>query len=126
MAEKPNTPSRRTMLAGLAAAPVAALPALASVVADADPIFAIIEKYERAHAAFNQSDEGPDQDAAYALYTDAEVAMHSTEPTTSAGAARLLRVIAEFLDDDMINDNVVGHMIGDSIRTAVAVLEREA
>ena len=51
--------------------------------------------------------------------------MHSTEPMTGAGAVRLLRVIAEFLDDDVINDNVVGNMIGDSIRTAVAVMERE-
>ena len=113
-------------MAGLAAAPVAGLPAIAGVVAEPDPIFAIIERYEQAHAAYNQSDEGPDQDAAYALYTDAEVAMHSTEPMTGAGAVRLLRVIAEFLDDDVINDNVVGDMIGDSIRTAVAVLERGA
>ena len=33
MAEKAHTPSRRAMLAGLAAAPVAGLPAIAGVVA---------------------------------------------------------------------------------------------
>ena len=40
MAEKSHTPSRRAMLAGLAAAPVAGLPAIAGVVAEDDPIFA--------------------------------------------------------------------------------------
>ena len=38
--------TRRAVMAGLAAAPVAGLPAMAGVVAEADPIFAIIERYE--------------------------------------------------------------------------------
>ncbi|MFO1126480.1 MAG: hypothetical protein U1E25_15140 [Methylocystis sp.] len=47
MAEKPNTPSRRAMLAGLAAAPVAGLPAIAGVDAQDDPIFAAISEIKR-------------------------------------------------------------------------------
>ena len=114
------------MLAGLAAAPVAGLPAFAGAVTEDDPIFAAIEKVERAHAAFNQAEEGPDQDAASNVYFDADIALHSTKPTTPAGAAKFLRFIADFLDDDVINDNWVGDMIGDSIRNAITVLEREA
>ncbi|MGZ9116437.1 MAG: hypothetical protein ACXW3V_05775 [Methylocystis sp.] len=37
MAENAHTPSRRALLAGLAAAPVAGLPAIAGVVAERDP-----------------------------------------------------------------------------------------
>ena len=40
MAKQSHTPSRRAMLAGLAAAPVAGLPAIAGGVATDDPIFA--------------------------------------------------------------------------------------
>ncbi|MGD9542226.1 hypothetical protein [Methylocystis sp.] len=58
---------------------------------------------------------------------EARIALHSTKPTTPAGAAKLLRFIADFLDeDDVVNDIWVADMIGDSIRNAVAVLEREA
>ncbi|MGZ9103542.1 MAG: hypothetical protein ACXW3Y_11745 [Rhodoplanes sp.] len=89
--------------------------------------FAAIEKYQRAYAAFNQSEEGPDQDAACNVYFDAHIDLHSTEPRTPAGAAKFLRFIADFLDeDDIVNDNWVGDMVGDSIRAAVVVLEREA
>ncbi|NUJ81432.1 hypothetical protein HUN39_15645 [Methylocystis sp. FS] len=119
--------TRRAVMAGLAAAPVAGLPAIAGGATEADPIFAAIEKYQRAYAAFNQSEEGPDQDAACSVYFDAEIDLHSTKPTTPAGAAKFLRFIANFLDeDDVVNDNWVGDMIGDSIRTAVAVMEQEA
>ncbi|MBG0797543.1 hypothetical protein IYX23_07665 [Methylocystis sp. L43] len=127
MAESAHTPSRRAMLAGLAATPVAGLPAIAGGATEADPIFAAIEKYQRAAAAFNQSEEGTDQDAACSVYFDADIDLHSTKPTTPAGAAKFLRFIADFLDeDDIVNDNWIGDMVGDSIRNAVAVLEREA
>ncbi len=67
--------------------------------------------------------------AASGLYdarAEAEVALFETTPTSRAGAVRLLRHLADFLDeDDVVNDNVVGDMIGDAIRNAVAVLERE-
>ncbi|MGJ0454181.1 MAG: hypothetical protein ACR65T_13280 [Methylocystis sp.] len=127
MAKQSHTPSRRDMLAGLAAAPVAGLPAIAGVVAEADPIFAAIEKHQCAYAAFNQSEEGPDQDAACSVYFDADIDLYSTKPTTPAGAAKFLRFIADFLDeDDIVNDNWVGDMVGDAIRNAIAVLDQEA
>jgi hypothetical protein len=114
------------MLAGLAAAPVAGPPAFAAASGD-DPIFAAIEKCQRAYAAFNQSEEGTDQDAACSVYFDADIDLHSTKPTTPAGAVKFLRFIADFLDeDDIVNDNWIGDMIGDSIRNAAALLEREA
>ncbi|MGJ0453463.1 MAG: hypothetical protein ACR65T_09600 [Methylocystis sp.] len=119
--------TRRAIMAGLAAAPVAGLPAIAGVVAEADPIFAAIEKHQRAYAAFNQSEEGPDQDTACSVYFDANIDLYSTKPTTPAGAAKFLRFIADFLDeDDTVNDNWVGDLIGDAIRNAIAVFEREA
>ena len=50
MAKLSHTPSRRAMLAGLAAAPVAGLPAIAGVVADDDPLLEALAEYERLHA----------------------------------------------------------------------------
>lgn len=194
MAEKPHTPSRRAMLAGLAAAPVAGLPVIAGVVSDADPIFAAFAEYERAKAASEvistATDElrgdtcaaieaagldpritvsrrwlergrelnfYSDEDCAAGLANleaspseiqklllrrdeaedvdrdasreagDAERAIYETAPSTRAGALRLLRHIADFLDeDDVVNDLYVGDVVGDAIRNAVAVLEREA
>lgn len=50
-----------------------------------------------------------------------------TPPTTRAGVLRLLRHLADFLDeDDVVNDLYVGDIVGDAIRNAVAMLEREA
>lgn len=42
--------NRRTILAGAAAVPVAALPALPALAGEADPVFAAIENYNRAYA----------------------------------------------------------------------------
>ncbi|MFZ3180855.1 MAG: hypothetical protein WBO09_12285 [Methylocystis silviterrae] len=58
---------------------------------------------------------------------EAQRAVFESTPTSLAGALRLLRHLADFLDeDDVVNDMLVGDMIGDSVRNAVAVLEREA
>ncbi|MFZ3178692.1 MAG: hypothetical protein WA156_00435 [Methylocystis silviterrae] len=58
---------------------------------------------------------------------DSERALCETPPTTRAGALRLLRHLADFLDeDDVVNDLYVGDVVGDAICNAVAVLEREA
>ena len=220
MAKLSHTPSRRAMLAGLAAAPVAGLPAIAGVVADDDPLLEALAEYERLHAiertaweavadaaptsnrlpevVFNgnrvfsilhletmressmgMTDEEIDdtiarlrkgnatmraeaaglepeyqnaravleahnayaQNAETSEVLDAESAAQKAQdnaneaqrvvfestPTTLAGALRLLRHLADFLDeDDVVNDMLVGDMIGDSVRNAVAVLEREA
>jgi hypothetical protein len=54
-------------------------------------------------------------------------AVFETKPTTLDGAVAMLRFIAGFVDeDDVINDrNAVG-LIGDAIRGAVAIMDREA
>ena len=208
------------MLAGLAAAPVAGLPAIAGVVADDDPLLEALAEYERLHAieqaaweaaadaaptrarfpdvifngervfsilhletmrerSMGMTDEEIDdtiarlrkgnatmraeaaglepeyrnaravfeahgayaQNAETSEVLDAESAASKAQdnanearravfesaPTTLAGALRLLRHLADFLDeDDVVNDTLVGDMIGDSVRNAVAVLEREA
>ena len=58
---------------------------------------------------------------------EAQRAVFESTPTTLAGALRLLRHLADFLDeDDVVNDTLVGDMIGDSIRNAAAVLKRGA
>lgn len=186
--------TRRAVMAGLAAAPVAGLPAIAGVVAEADPIFAAFAEYERAKVAKDlimeaaddlrgdtsaaikaagldpreiltarrleswremgfcsdedyaagiaklegapgeiqkmlmRLDEAEDADTeASSDARDAERALCETPPTTRAGALRLLRHLADFLDeDDVVNDLYVGDVVGDAIRNVVALLEREA
>jgi len=184
--------TRRAVMAVLAAAPVAGLPAIAGAVTGNDPIFAAFAEHERAKATKeaiakaaddlrgNTSDaisaagldpldivtrrrleswrevricsdedyeawlaelEGPpseyqkmvmrveeSDDADTEASRDvgeAERALCETAPTTRAGALRLLRHLAEFLDDDVINDIYLGDVVGDAIRNAVPVLEKE-
>jgi hypothetical protein len=182
------------MLAGLAAAPAAGLPAIAGVVAEHDPIFAAFAEFKRAKIAKDlimeaaddlrgdtwnaieaagldprvtisrrkleerreinfysdedyaaglaklegspselqkmlmRLDEAEDADTEASIVArDAERALCETPPTTRAGALRLLRHLADFLDeDDVVNDLYVGDVVGDAIRNAVALLEREA
>jgi hypothetical protein len=221
MAKQSHTPSRRAMLAGLAAAPVAGLPAIAGVVvAEHDPLLGALAEYERLHAieqaawkaaadasptinrlpevVFNgervfsilqletmrersmgMTDEELDdtiarlrkgnammrneapglepeyrnaravleaheinaenaekvealeaESAAQKAQDDANEAQREVfeaTPTTGAGALRLLRHLADFLDeDDVVNDIWVGDLLGEAIRNAAAVLEQEA
>jgi hypothetical protein len=187
MAKQSHTPSRRAMLAGLAAAPLAGLPAMAGVVADEDPIFAAFDEFERAKTAneviskavdelrgetfaaikaagldpreicsrrqletrlelevYSEEDyaaglaklEGSPSEIQNILMrldvaedTDTEAsraegaserALCETTPTTRAGALRLLRHLANFLDeDDVVNDLHLGDVVGDAIRNAV-------
>lgn len=55
MAKQSHTPSRRAMLAGLAAAPTAALPVIAGAVTEDDPIFAAIAKQRRRKALADEA-----------------------------------------------------------------------
>jgi hypothetical protein len=220
MAKQSHTPSRRDMLASLAAAPVAGLPAMACVVAKADPLLEALAEYERLHGieqaaweavtdatptrarlpevVFNgervfsilqletmrersmgMTDEELDdtiarlrkgnatlrveaaglepeylsaravleaheacaqnvetsealeaESAAQKAQDDANEAQRAvfeTTPTARAGALRLLRHLADFLDeDDVVNDNWVADLLGEAIRNAAAVLEQEA
>ncbi len=194
MAKQSHTPSRRAMLAGLAAAPVAGLPAIAGAATSDDPIFAAFAEFERAKAAdqaiskaadelrgetysaikaaglerreiftrcqlenwhemgrcsdedyeaalaelegppsehqkmLMRLDESDEADIEASRVTGAtQRALCETPPTTRSGALRLLRHLADFLDeDDVVNDLYLGDVVGDAIRNAAAVLEREA
>ncbi|WP_442756607.1 hypothetical protein ACNHKD_08410 [Methylocystis sp. JAN1] len=122
------TPSRRLFLAaGPASAVFGALSqAVARAPGEDDPIIQALAEVDRAHAAYEQGSD-VSSDEAYERICDAEAELFSTRPTTRAGATRLLRYIADFLDqDDVINDSLVGATIGDSIRDAIAVFERQA
>ncbi|MGD9541085.1 hypothetical protein [Methylocystis sp.] len=186
--------TRRAVMAGLAAAPVAGLPAIARAVTGDDPIFVAFAEYERANTAkeaiskaaddlrgetyaaieaaglerkevftrrqledwhelgicsdrdyeaglaklegppseyqkmLMRVEESDDEDMeACRAAGDAERALCETAPTTREGASRLLRHLADFLsDDDVVNDHYLDDVVGDAIRNAVAVLEREA
>lgn len=120
--------SRRLFLAaGSASAVFGALSQAAAIAStDADPIFEALEKVARARAAYEEA-EGDAKDAAYRAFGDAEFDLLSTEPTTPAGAAKLLWFIGEFLDGDgIVDDDWAGDLIGDAIRNAVAMLEQGA
>ncbi len=57
----------------------------------------------------------------------AERELLETAPTSRAGALRLLRHLADFLDeDDVVNDTNVDDVVGDAIRNAIAFFESEA
>jgi hypothetical protein len=130
MAKQSLTPSRRAMLAGLAAAPVAGLPAIAGVVAEPDPVLAALEGLARARAACEQVGDDCDDavvDLVCGDMRNAEVALYSTAPTTPAGAARLLRVIADYLSEEgNLYDIYLEPVLGNAIRNAAALLEQEA
>jgi hypothetical protein len=121
--------TRRAVMAGLAAAPVAGLPAIAGAVAGDDPILAAFAEIERTRAAYEQIGDDPSDavlDAVCADICDAEVSLYSTKPTTAAGAARLLRFVADYFDeDDQLQDTYLTDVIGGAIRNAADVLERE-
>jgi hypothetical protein len=130
MAKQSHTPSRRAMLAGLAAAPVAGLPALADVVAEPDPVLASFDGLGRARAAYEQVGDDCVDAVLNVVCEDmrnAEVDLYSTAPTTPAGAARLLRVIADYLSEEgNLYDTYLEPVLGNAIRNAAALLEHEA
>jgi hypothetical protein len=63
-------------------------------------------------------------DEAETEVNDAQRAMFETTPTTPAGAAALVRLAMEHLDELGINDRLIEDVFTDAIRNAVAVLER--
>lgn len=114
--------TRRAVVAGLAAAPVAALPAIANKIpADADPIFAAIERHKAAEARYCAACGLTDEAAAqnedrvvtaedHAEFTAAAVnsddaldAFLSTTPMTVAGVRAFLRhcIDEESLEQDL-------------------------
>ncbi len=114
--------TRRAVVAGLAAAPVAGLPAIASEIpADADPIYAAIERHKAAEARYcaacGLTDEVAAQDEDrvvtaedHAEFTAAQInsddaldAFLSTTPMTVAGVRAFLRhcIDEESLEQDL-------------------------
>jgi hypothetical protein len=96
-----QTHSRRAVLAGIAAAPALAAPALALSGTGPDPIFALIEQYRVAYAHRDQAiasgDDGEIEvasDASKAL----EIALARTRPTTLAGILAIMRYERELRD----------------------------
>jgi len=111
--------TRRAVVAGLAATPVAGLPALAGVFSDPDPIFAVIDRHEAAEvrycAACKLTDEiaarrerrvvmaedHDEFDAAERNSSEALDAFLATAPTTIAGVRAFLR---HCIDEESIEE----------------------
>ena len=109
--------SRRAVLASLAAAPVAGLPALALSEGAPDPIFAAIERHKVAWGVFNDgcsiTDEvlaeqqgrivTPEDEATWERISAAEIAamnaLAETPPQTVAGLLAALDYLRAFTDD---------------------------
>ena len=91
---------------------------------------AAFEGLGRARAAYEQvCDDCVDAvlDVVCEDMRNAEVDLYSTAPTTPAGAARLLRVIADYLSEEgNLYDIYLEPVLGNAIRNAAAVLEQEA
>lgn len=132
--------TRRALVAGLAAAPVAALPALAGAAPQSDPIFAALAERERLEALHLAAiDEeaalqfGDDREAyraasertgiACGAVCDQERETFAMQPQTVAGALALLRFVA-----DMLDVYLPAERFGepDAIRACADFFEREA
>jgi hypothetical protein len=118
MATLKTTTSRRAVLAGIAAAPALAAPALAEIGSSPDPIFAAIERHKVAFRTSQEAgrirvytvdcEEAPEYDAvkhkaaeeadcaATDASNDAAYALTTIRPTTMAGALALLRYVEAF------------------------------
>ncbi|MGJ0535561.1 hypothetical protein [Methylocystis sp.] len=107
--------TRRAVVAGLAAAPVAGLPAIASEIpADADPIFAALERHKAAERAFIRTCDLTDEaraeqegrevteadeaawDSAREVEEAALQALIDTAPTSKAGARAAIDWLADY------------------------------
>ncbi|WP_363350178.1 hypothetical protein [Methylocystis echinoides] len=118
MAESGSTPNRRTLLTGLAAAPVVGLPAVASAYMASDPIFSAIAGRGRLNAELETAMDHTDNtivsradkvsiDAAWRAQhvagdalDDADAAIFGMQPQTPQGALALLRHVATVMGGD--------------------------
>lgn len=100
--------SRRSIVAGLAAAPALSLPAVAAVTsAEPDPIFNLIQRYYETQAACDASDarskagedvSDDETEVVSKAQTTAFAEVLSATPLTLSGAVAQLRCMAAFLD----------------------------
>jgi hypothetical protein len=91
--------TRRAVMAGLAAAPVAGLPALAQVVAQPDPIFAAIERHKAAQAAYDACD-GDDDETSNRLFLEEFDARNALAETPCASVSELLAKLKYLLEHE--------------------------
>ena len=89
MAKQSHTPSRRAMLAGLAAAPVAGLPAIAGVAPLSEALAGAIERHKAAHLAY-RSKPSTDYNTVDALYFALVAAWDELSLAPCASDAELL------------------------------------
>lgn len=97
--------SRRSIAAGLAAAPVLGLPAVAAASEATDPILSLIQRYYETQAACDaynvrSSDEVSDDEleVVSSAQINAFAKVLSATPVTVSGAVAQLRCMAAFLD----------------------------
>ena len=91
-------PSRRALVVDLAALPAIATAATASVMPEADPIFAAIDRYRHACAELGTIDELTDPVRYAAAETEigaSGAALFATRPASVAGAVALIDFIIE-------------------------------
>jgi hypothetical protein len=82
---------RRAVMAGLAAAPVAGLPAIAGAVVGADPIFAAIERHKAAWRVFEDCCVLTDEVGAELEVTKGRISQYLREGMPALGDGRLDR-----------------------------------
>lgn len=142
MAKQSLTPSRRAMLAGLAAAPVAGLPAIIDAAAAGDPIFAAIDRHKAAWAEFSATCDLTDEvlaehqgreitkadRAAYRAADRAEDeardALVATVPTTKAGALAVMAWLHEF--DTECEPGTTGKFVATLMRSPIFATEAQS
>jgi hypothetical protein len=118
MATDTHTPSRRSMLAGLAAAPIARFPVVADAYTSAEPILSAIAGRDRLNAELETAMDHTDNtiissageasiDAAWQAQfavgdrlDDADAAIFGMQPQTPQGALALLRHVATVMGGD--------------------------
>ncbi len=139
-----KTTSRRAVLAGIAAAPALAVPALAATVNDftVDPIFAAIEKHKEAFRIYHEAARvrmhtvdakwSPEydadalevaqqaEDAGYEAHEDAAYALTEVRPTTMAGVLALLRYVEDFNSGAFFLEPLPGSAVSDWQSSTIA------
>jgi hypothetical protein len=138
-----RTTPRRAIIAGLAATPVAGLPAIAEPLPGADPVLSALAEHRRASAkmaaALARSEAAfamVDRDEVWKVVREAEEAEEApfrallaaenaalvAQPTTVAGALALLAHVADRLASDDLTDREA-ELAPEAILAAVAVLK---
>jgi hypothetical protein len=113
-----QTTSRRTLLAGAAALPVLAVPAIAAALDKVDPVYEAIEQHCKARTAHYVKTPGETDDEAFERIDRtsgaSEAALQNlltTRPTTVAGCAAALRHVHDHIAE---YEDTAGQLISNS------------